>query len=157
MSKTLLLKVLTPEKAVFDGPVESVQVELIADDQPAPSINLPNPENILLPRGERIQFLAGHQALAAPLAISVLKTSQNGQSQFMTLMGGQCYTDGQTVTVLSDAAELGSDIDEARAQQAKARAESLLKERSEQVDVLRAEQALFRSMARLQAASLTKH
>jgi F-type H+-transporting ATPase subunit epsilon len=157
MSKTLLLKVLTPEKTVFEAPVDAVQVALLSGERANSSKAVPSSlENILLPRGEQIQFLAGHQALAAPLAISVLKATQNGQNQFLTLMGGQCITDGQTVTVLSDAAELGSDIDEARAHEAKARAESRLKDRSETVDVIRAEQALFRSLTRLQAASLMK-
>ncbi|MEB3206336.1 MAG: ATP synthase delta/epsilon chain alpha-helix domain-containing protein [Vampirovibrionales bacterium] len=157
MSKTLLLKVLTPEKTVFEAPVDAVQVELLAEAPSNAPKKVPSSlDNILLPRGERIQFLAGHQALAAPMAISVLKATLNGQNLFLTLMGGQCITDGDTVTVLSDAAELGSDIDEARAHEAKARAESRLKERSETLDVLRAEQALFRSLTRLQAASLMK-
>jgi F-type H+-transporting ATPase subunit epsilon len=57
------------------------------------------------------------------------------------------------VTVLADAAERAEEIDLARAEEARQRAEELMKQRREdKVDYVRAETALRRSLVRLKIA-----
>ena len=57
---------------------------------------------------------------------------------------------------LANAGEFGEDIDVARAEQAKARAQARLAEVTAQIDAKRAEAALARAMARLKAAMKNK-
>ena len=56
------------------------------------------------------------------------------------------------MTILADTAELDEEIDVARAQAARERAERRLRERGPDVDTTRAEAALQRALNRLRAA-----
>jgi F-type H+-transporting ATPase subunit epsilon len=122
------LKIITPHKTLLDEPVESVTATTI--------------------EGE-IGVLANHIPLVCPLDIGVLKFVQNGQIKKVAVMGGVFSTDGKVTTVLSDSAELSDEIDVARAQHAKERAEARLREKSASMDVKRAEMSLARAMLRL--------
>jgi F-type H+-transporting ATPase subunit epsilon len=97
----------------------------------------------------QIGILPKHVPLVTPLDIGVLHYVKAGQKQPLAVMGGLLHTDGSTVVVMSDAAEKSSDIDAARAQNAKQRAEALLHQKNDKVDVQRAQRALARSTVRL--------
>jgi len=60
------------------------------------------------------------------------------------------------VTVLADAAERAEDIDEARAEEARRRAESLLQQKLSDADQAAASAALARAEARLRLAELRR-
>ena len=60
--------------------------------------------------------------------------------------------DGLDGRALAQTAELSSDIDVKRAEEAKARAEKILYSKSADIDFQRAELALIRAIARLDAA-----
>ena len=60
----------------------------------------------------------------------------------------------QEITILAEIIEWPSEIDEARANAAKQRAEGRLAEHSSNTDTARAEAALMRSIARINAAKL---
>lgn len=124
------LKIVTPERVVLDDTVDAVYANAV-DGQ--------------------IGILPKHVPLVTPLKIAVLSYTQNGQKQLAAVMGGILSTDGQSVTVLSDTAELSSEIDTARAEQARKRAEAKLHERSEHSDYATAELALSKAMVRLAA------
>jgi F-type H+-transporting ATPase subunit epsilon len=123
------LKIVTPERVVIeeDG-VEAVYGKA-TDGQ--------------------IGILPKHVPLVTPLDIGVLYYVKAGQKQPLAVMGGLLRTDGDSVVVMSDAAEKSSDIDAARAQSAKQRAESILNEKNDKVDIQRAQRALARSAVRL--------
>jgi F-type H+-transporting ATPase subunit epsilon len=70
--------------------------------------------------------------------------------------GGFLMTDGKKVILLADAVERPEEIDVARAQAAKERAEKRLTERTPDIDVDRAKAALLRALNRLKAAELVK-
>ena len=126
------LTIITPEKTVLNETVASIEAQA-ADGWFG-----------VLPR---------HIPMATPLKISVLRyKTPAGESRNVAVMGGLFETDGETSTVLCDAAETATEIDVLRAQQAKARAEDRLN--SIELGVLpdRAQVALARSMVRLQAA-----
>jgi F-type H+-transporting ATPase subunit epsilon len=57
------------------------------------------------------------------------------------------------VVILAEAAELSGDIDVARAQQAKERAEQRLSARQDEIDFARAERALQRAITRLDVST----
>ena len=70
-------------------------------------------------------------------------------------MGGIFQFKDNMATILTDVCEDGCDIDVARANDAKARAEARLADTNTNIDTQRAQAALARALARLKAA-LTK-
>ncbi len=126
------LRILTPERIVLD--------EENVDGVTARSTH---GEFGVLPR---------HLPLVAPLDIALLTYKMDGKHYTAAVMGGMFSTDGQKITVLSDAAELSDEIDTTRAKHARERAEARLREKVEDVDTARAELALTRAVARLKAA-----
>lgn len=100
----------------------------------------------------QIGILPKHIPLVTPLEIGVFHYLKDGQKQPLAVMGGLLRTDGDTVVIMSDAAEKSSDIDAARAQSAKQRAEARLREKNHNVDIARAQRALARSTVRLMVA-----
>lgn len=97
-------------------------------------------------------ILPGHQPMIAALGVDVLRFEKAGRQVPVAVLGGLLETDGEHVTVLAQSAELGDDIDHARAEQARERAEARLREKAGNVDGARAERALSRAMARLKAS-----
>jgi F-type H+-transporting ATPase subunit epsilon len=126
------LKIMTPDRVLIDQDVEAVYAMAIDGS---------------------IGILPKHIPMVTPLAIGLLSyVVQGGPKEPLAVMGGMLSTDGQTVTVLSDAAERGNEIDVARAQQAKARAEAELRQKQEHYDATDVDQALSRAVTRLKAA-----
>ena len=68
-------------------------------------------------------------------------------------MGGTFQFKNNEAIILTEAAELGNDIDTARAQLAKERAEAILGSAESKKELKAANAALARAMARLKAAS----
>lgn len=122
------LRIVTPERLVVEEDVEGFYGKTV---------------------NGMIGILPKHEPLVAPLDIGLMHYVKNGQKHPLAVMGGMLSTDGQNVTVLSDAAELSSEIDVVRAQHAKERAEARLREISDEVDIARARQSLSRALARL--------
>lgn len=92
----------------------------------------------------------------APL-ITRLKAGQvrvilpDGEEQLFYVSGGILEVQPQVVTVLTDTAIRGKDIDEAAAKKAKEEAERLLANRSEAIEVAEAQAQLAQAVAQLQA------
>lgn len=122
------LKIVTPTRTVLDDEVEAVYART-SDGE--------------------FGVLPHHQPLVAPLEICILHYTQKGQDHRVAVMGGIFSTDGETTTVLSDNAELATEVDAARAHHAKERAEARLREKEASVDVKRAELSLARALVRL--------
>jgi len=74
-----------------------------------------------------------------------------GEDTHVAVGGGFLVVQKESVTVLTRSAERSDEIDVARAEKAKTRAEERLQKR-EGVDVLRAQAALQRALARLKVA-----
>ncbi len=92
----------------------------------------------------------------APL-ITRLKPGQvrvilaNGEEQLFYVSGGILEVQPQVVTILADTAIRGGDLDESKAQAAKAEAERILAGRGEAMDLAEAQMKLVEAMAQLQA------
>jgi F-type H+-transporting ATPase subunit epsilon len=100
--------------------------------------------------GGEIAFLRGHAPFLGALADSTVRLvlSAGGQERF-AVHGGFVEVSHDRVIVLSDVAELASDIDTDRARDAKARAEEALRTNADDLD---AHAALVRAEVRLEVA-----
>jgi F-type H+-transporting ATPase subunit epsilon len=132
MNNALQLEVVTPDKQVVSQTVDYVS---------APGVE-----------GE-FGVLPNHVSLLSALAIGALRFNAGGKSQHVFISGGFAEVSGNTVTVLAEAAELAEEIDQARAQAARERAEKRLADRQENMDILRAGASLQRAVTRLHVAT----
>lgn len=130
MAGQIKLEVVTPERKVFSEEVEGIVV--------------PATEGFL-------GVLANHAPLISGLEIGVVNFSQEGKDRTMAISGGFMEVIDNKVIILADTAELGSEIDALRAQDAKQRAEKRLVDKSAEIDYQRAQLALARATARLRA------
>jgi F-type H+-transporting ATPase subunit epsilon len=78
-------------------------------------------------------------------------TLANGEEQLFYVSGGILEVQPQVVTVLTDTAIRGGDLDEAQAQTAKEEAERVLANRGEAMEIAEAQARLAEAMAQLQA------
>jgi len=102
-----------------------------------------------------IGILPRHAALVTTLNPGILTLRNDGEEQLLAVGGGflQVYRD--RVLILADAAERSDELDEQRADEARARAEAALKEAKEHPGSVQAEAAqlaLRRSLVRLNVA-----
>ncbi len=102
--------------------------------------------------------LPGHAAFLTTLGSGVLTYRQGRDEQALAVAGGFAEVSGDRVIVLAEEAEQPEEIDRARAERARQRAEQRLAGKSptgshEEIDYTRALAALARALARLQVAS----
>jgi F-type H+-transporting ATPase subunit epsilon len=98
----------------------------------------------------QLGILPHHAPLMTILSAGEM-VAQNGDSGICwAISGGFLEVQPDRIIVLADTAERDDEIDLARAEEAKTRAEERLKERTSGIDVSRAEAALQRSLVRLQ-------
>jgi len=130
---SLTLRVLAPDQNVFDGTVDEVI--------------LPSTTGLL-------GILPGHISMVTALDTGVLRVLNNGAWDSIALMGGFAEVESNDITVLVNAAELGSKINSSEAEKEleKAEAEFLqLEGESNSPEKLKAKQNLNRARARVQA------
>lgn len=99
-------------------------------------------------------ILPNHAPLLSTIRLGVVKVRQAGEEQDFTITGGLVEVQPKIVTILADAAENVDEIDLARAEEAKRRAEQRLAEGPPPGSeaLLAAEAALHRSTLRLEMA-----
>jgi len=128
---TLRLEIITAEREVF------------ADD-----VNV-----VVAPGTEgQLGILPHHAPLITMLHPGELLIRKDNEETYMAITGGFLEVRPDKVIVLADACERAEEIDIARAEEAKSRAEEQLKTPVEELDAARAEAALRRSLVRLQVA-----
>ena len=97
-----------------------------------------------------IAFLANHAPFIGALGIGTVTIEEPGGRQTkVAVHGGFVEVSHNKVTLLSDVAELASDIDVARAREAKERAEAALRQEHD----VETEAALRRATVRLEVAA----
>jgi F-type H+-transporting ATPase subunit epsilon len=94
-------------------------------------------------------ILPQHTPLVTMLVPGELRVRRGGQEVSLFVSGGFLEVRPDKVVVLADTAERVEEIDVARAEEARRRAEERLRERPRDLDVVRAELALRRSLVRL--------
>ena len=100
----------------------------------------------------RLGILPRHAALLTTLAVGELVIKLGGNEEPLFVSGGFLEVNNNTVTVLADTAEHGEDIDQARAEAARRRAQELLAQGQANVNRVELEAALERATARLRIA-----
>jgi F-type H+-transporting ATPase subunit epsilon len=97
--------------------------------------------------------LPGHTPLLALLGTGELWYRRGTETQHLLISSGFAEVQPDAVTILAQTAEKASDIDVARAEAAKRRAEERLSRPTMDMDYERARLALLKSLIRLQVAS----
>jgi len=128
----LTLEIVTPDRALVREDVDEVQ--------------LPGYEGYL-------GVLPGHTPLLATMKVGELWYRVGHDKHYLAIAGGFVEVLPDRVTVLAQIAERAPDIDVARAESAKKRAEERLAHPSRDVDLIRARVALMKSLIRLQVAT----
>ena len=128
----ILLEIVTPDRALIREEVDEIQ--------------LPGSEGYL-------GVLPGHTPLLTTLKVGELWYRVGAEKHYLAIAGGFVEILPERVTVLAQIAERGQDIDIARAEAAKRRAEERLARPSSDVNFERARIAMMKSLIRLQVAS----
>ena len=127
----MTVEVVSPERVLFSGEATMVITRTLG--------------------GGEIAFQAGHAPFLAALTENHTRVFRtDGSTLDLAVHGGFVEVSGNKVSILSDTAELGSDIDVERARAAKARAEEAMRHEHDAEAV----SALARSHARLNAAGV---
>jgi F-type H+-transporting ATPase subunit epsilon len=110
-------------------------------------------DRLIVPGVEgELGVLTLHAPLLTMIQPGVMRIVKGGDEAEMAITGGFIEVRDNRVTILADAAERAEEIDEARAEQARERAQRLLGERTGGVDLAKAEASLRRALVRLKAA-----
>jgi F-type H+-transporting ATPase subunit epsilon len=131
---TLNLRVLAPDNSVYDGSADEV---------------------ILPSTTGQMGILTGHVSMLTALDSGVLRLREGGTWKSIALSGGFAEVEANEVTVLVNAAQLGSSIDPASAEkefEAAKAALLLFDGKPASPEKLKAEQALATARARLSAS-----
>ena len=97
--------------------------------------------------------LPGHTPLLALLGAGELWYRQGQEKHFVSIAFGFAEVQPDRVTILAQVAEKADEIDVARAEEAKRRAEERLRQPGIDMDFERARIALLKSLVRLQVAT----
>ena len=128
----LHVEVVSPERILWTGEAEMVTARTLG--------------------GGDISFLTGHAPFVGALDVGQVKVQvDGGGTELIAVHGGFVEVSGNTVTLLSDVAELASQIDVERARTAHERAEAALRHETD----VEAEAALRRARVRLDVAGVS--
>ncbi len=135
LPKHIHLEFVTPERAIAHDDVDEVELP-----------------------GENGYFgvLPGHAPLLAALRTGEMWYRKGSDKTFAFVAGGFAEVVADRVSILAPVAERAEDIDLARAEAAKRRAEERLAKPATEVDFERARVALLRAMTRLQVSRQTR-
>lgn len=131
MAMTMHVDIVSAEQEIFSGTAEMLV---------APTIN-----------GE-VGILPRHNQLIAILRPGEVRVTVPGESepQSIYVSGGVLEVQPHVVTVLSDTAVRGKDLDEAAVLKAKKAAEDMLADKKSEIDLARAQAELNQAIAQLQ-------
>lgn len=99
-----------------------------------------------------LTVLPMHAPLLTMIKPGVMRIVKGNDETEMAIDGGFLEVRGDRVTVLADAAERAEEIDVARAEEARQRAQRQLEERETEVDLARVAAELQRALVRLKVA-----
>lgn len=131
----LSLEIITAERLVYSADVDVVI---------APGIE------------GQLGILPQHAPLMTMLQPGELMVRQDGEEHSIFVSGGFLEVQSDKVTVLADTAERADEIDIARAEEAKLRAEQRIALPSTEADHARVQAAMLRSLTRLKVAEKSR-
>jgi F-type H+-transporting ATPase subunit epsilon len=128
MAKTLNLQIVTPEGMVFSEDVEMVGLRASEG---------------------QIGILPNHIRLMTQILPGEMMVRKDGKDRFLAVGEGLVEVTHDRVAILTDMAVAAETIDEAKAEEARRRAEARLKEKMSAAEVASVNAALARSLAQL--------
>jgi F-type H+-transporting ATPase subunit epsilon len=131
MADTFQLEIVTPTRLLVEEAAEEAQI--------------PGASGYL-------GILPGHAPLISELGVGVITYKTSGTAHTLSVAWGFMEVLPDKVTILAETAERPDEIDTARAQKSKERAEERLKSNDPEVDYTRADDALKRAENRLDVA-----
>lgn len=126
--KEFILKVITPDRVFYEGAVKMVEFNTT--------------------EGE-IGIYPEHIPMTVLVSPGLMTITEESQVKYAALHAGFAQILPEEITILAEVVEWPEEIDLARAEAAKVRAEERLKETSNETDLARAETALHRAIARI--------
>jgi F-type H+-transporting ATPase subunit epsilon len=130
----LSVKVITPDKTVWDDPVEEI---------------------ILPSTTGQLGILTGHAPLLTALEVGVLRVRPNKEWKNIALMGGFAEVENDEIKILVNGAELGDNIDRDTAQTEYQEAQTRftkVENSDDRMEKIQAQNSMKRARARLQAS-----
>jgi F-type H+-transporting ATPase subunit epsilon len=128
----LTLEIVTPDRSVVTEKVDEVEI--------------PGAEGYF-------GVLPGHTPLLAMLRVGELWYRKGGEKYYLSIAFGFAEVLPDRVTILAELAERADEIDAARAEAARRRAEERVAKTSPDIDFERARLALMKALVRLQVSS----
>lgn len=122
------LRIITPEKTVFDGETEQVIVRTTVGD---------------------VGILNGHEPYCAAIGIGQMRVMMNGEFRRAATSGGIIKVAKDYTTILVQTCEWSDEIDVDRANAAKETAEARIKAAKSDKELLLAESKLKRALNRI--------
>lgn len=131
MAGTIHVEIITAERVVYKDDVNMV----------------------IAPGSEgQLGILPRHAALMTTLGTGELRLKKGTEEVSMAVSGGYLEVLNNKVTILADTAEQAEEIDLARAEEARKRAQERIKARSSDIDLERALTSVRRAEARIKVA-----
>ncbi len=137
-SGDLVCRIITPEKTVFVRRIESAR---------------------LATAGGELEVFSQYEPTIAPLRVGIMTTRDaDGAESSIAVHGGFMDMNGNNLVILADSAELGDEVDVARARNSLIRAREMLAQLTDddaskvKVDADRAKLAIMRALVRLKVA-----
>jgi F-type H+-transporting ATPase subunit epsilon len=128
MANTLKLEIVTPESIVYSEDVDMV--------------TLPSVEG-------QLGILPEHVGLMTQLVPGEIIVRRDNHDEFLAVGEGLVEITGKRVSILTDMAVAADKIDEARAEEARQRAEARLREKLSAEEIASVNASLARSLAQL--------
>ena len=132
----MILEIITPEKIVFKEEVDEVIVPTVTGE---------------------IAILSNHVPLVTQISEGELIVKKENKLYSVAISGGFLEVSKNQVSILANFAIRAEDIEIAKVEEAKKRAEHLVKERSTDRDFKIAEAELLKSILQLRIATKYKH
>jgi F-type H+-transporting ATPase subunit epsilon len=131
MAMTVHVDIVSAEESIFSGLAEFV---------------------VLPGEAGELGIMPGHTPLLTRIKPGVVRVkTQDGNEELVFVAGGMLEVQPNLITVLADTAIRANDLDEAKAMEAKKRAEEALANRKAEMDYAAAESELAQAIAQLQA------
>jgi len=132
MPKTFNLKLITPEETLYDG--EAIEV-------------------ILPTKMGEIGVLAGHERLVTILDQGEIRVKTAEGELSLASLGGFAEINPESVKILSDSAVRSEKIDAIAAEEAKEKAEQLLSQAKDDIEMAEASAALEKALLHIKIAN----
>ncbi|HZR27551.1 MAG TPA: F0F1 ATP synthase subunit epsilon [Terriglobales bacterium] len=132
MADTIQLEIVTPDRMIVSDQAEEIQI--------------PGKSGYL-------GILPGHAPLITEIAVGEITYRKGSETKHLAVAWGFAEVLPEKVTILAETAERAADIDLARAQEARQRAEARLKQGGADLDYGHEEDALKRAQTRIDVAA----